>query len=363
VPHLLLEGKADLYEQFLASAANANLLDISEDFHFRIQTIEGPPLLLRHVCTHGQTTNHGELSDAFYALMLSYPPGEFSSVAPLAPPGSRPEAPTIHWHGANRSCINHHRNSRVTYLRLESATLLRALAAEAIAVAQLASLQAVAAPASLVQLIEALGEQLSGTNHQHHGAITEAFLRQLARELRQLLGPPRARNATAANHTSLAIEWMMARLPEAIGLERLAGALALTPRTVQASFRSELALSPMRWLKLARLSQLRQLLWNPDLAHLSIQQLMGRSGLSDTSLNRSCYREVYGASPKEQRRQAEAIQILHQAGVQESLHHHFDSPAAAIAYLHVLEQDQRFNHQHPKVTITITTSRPRSVDH
>lgn len=355
MPYLQLEGKADLYEHFLSSAAKANLVDISEDFHFRIQTIEGPPLLLREVRVNGKATNHGELSDAFYALMLSYPPGEFSSVAPLAQPGRQPLSPTLHWHLANRSCINHHRNSKVTFLRLESAALLRALSAEAIPVAQLANLQAVVAPASLVQLIDALGPQLSSAEHQQHQAITEGFLRRLAKELRELLGPPKARDTTAAWHTSLAIERMMAQLSEEISLNQLADALALAPRSVQACFKSQLALSPMRWLKLARLSQLRQLLWDPHLDHLSIQQLMARCGLSDNSLNRACYREVYGISPREQRRQVGAIQREQAAGFQDSLHHHFDTPEAAIQFLESLKELQGLDQNTIRVKISITT--------
>lgn len=340
MPHLLLEGKADLYEHFLSSTANANLVAITDDFHFQIQTLEGPTLLLRHVSTHGQATNHGELSDAFYALMLSHRPGGYSSRTPLNSSAPVGQTPSLHWHLSSRSCINHHRDSKVTYLRLESAALLRSFAAQAISVHQLESLQAVAAPVSLVHWIERLDQQLVGAEPQQHAAITEAFLNGLAQELRQLLGPPKTRDVNAANHVMMAMEAMLTRLNAPISLQELADSLALTPRTVQACFKNQLAISPMRWLKLARFSQLRQQLWDPDLAGRSLPQVMAECGLSDTSLNRRSYREVYGISPGEQQRQRKALTGSGQSLVHDSLHRMFDGPNAAIEYLQDLKNSQ-----------------------
>ena len=335
--YLLLEGKADLYEHFLSSTANATLVAITDDFHFKIRTLEGPTLLLRHVSTHGQATNHGELGDAFYALMLSHRQGGYSSRTPLNNGSPIPSTPTLHWHLSSRSCINHHRDSKVTYLRLESAALLRSFAAQAIAVGNLESLQGVAAPASLVHWIERLDQQLVGAEPQQHAAITEVFLNGLAQELRQLLGPPKTSDANTANHVAMALEWMLVRLNAPISLQELADALALTPRTVQACFKKQLNISPMRWLKLARLSQLRQQLWDPALARRSLPQVMAECGLSDTSLNRRCYREVYGISPGEQQRQRRALTGCGQSVMHDSLHRMFDGPDAAIDYLEDLK--------------------------
>jgi AraC-like DNA-binding protein len=354
LPHLLLEGKADRYEQFLSSSGKINLVDISDDFHFRIQTLEGPTILLRHVSTHGQVISHGELSDAFFALMLSYRPGGFSSSAPLGVSGPYPDTPTLHWHLANRSCVNHHCNSKVTYLRLESAALLRRLAAQAIAVSQLESLQGFAAPASLVQLIESMDQQLSSAEPQQHGSISEGFLIRLAEELRQLLGQPRPSDANAAGHASMAIEIMMSQLDAPVSLQQLAHEVALTTRSVQACFKSQLGLSPMRWLKLARISQLQQLLWHPDLANRSLPQLMARCGLTDTSLNRRCFREVYGISPMEQRRHARSVQQRYKIVMQDSLHHQFKSFKSAIRYLESLKPNER-NGANIRIAITIST--------
>lgn len=368
MPHLLLEGNAESYQNFLSSAPNATLVDASEDFYFQIQTIEAPALQLRHVSTHGQATNHGELPEAFMALMLSFRPGSYSSTSPLgetdplSETGQDSKAPTLHWHFANRSCINYHRNSKVTYLRLESAALLRELCAQAIAVSQLACLQGAAAPASLVHLIKDLSLQLANADIQQQPPLTEAFFNRLGQELRLLLGPPTASDANAAGHVSLAIEWMLNRLGEPISLQQLADAMSLTPRSVQACFKSVLAISPMRWLKLARISKLRQFLWSGDMKHLSIQQLMGRCGLSENSLNRQCYKNAYGVSPMEERRQAEAVQRKQGAIKKESKYCQFDNIKSAIQFLKKLNYLDSDTAQDHRIAIVISSSTAEASD-
>jgi hypothetical protein len=89
----------------------------------------------------------------------------------------------------------------------------------------------------------------------------------------------------------------------------------------------------MRWLKLARISKLRQFLWCGDMAHLSIQQLMGRCGLSDTSLNRQYYKDVYGVNPMEDRREARCIKKQDGEASKISGYYKFNSAKAAIQYL------------------------------
>lgn len=336
MPHLLLEGKADRYASFLTSKAKASLEEASEDFHFQIRTTESPGLLLRYVSTHGQASNHCELPDAFFALMLSFNPGGYSSTTPLSDSSPLPTGPSLHWHFANRSCVNHHRNSKVTYLRMESAALLRELSAQAIPVSQLACLQGVAAPESLLQLIEVLGLQLADADVREQVQLTEVFFKQLGQELRLLVGPPTASDANASGHVSLAIGWMLSRLSEPISLQKLATEISLTPRSVQACFKSVLAISPMRWLKLARISKLRQFLWCGDMAHLSIQQLMGRCGLSETSLNRQYYKDVYGNNPMEDRREAEYFKTQKSEAGKNSEYYKFSSTRAAIQYLESL---------------------------
>ena len=84
------------------------------------------------------------------------------------------------------------------------------------------------------------------------------------------------------------------------------------------------------------------------MAHLSIQQLMGRCGLSDTSLNRQYYKDVYGVNPMEDRREAEYIKTQNREPGKVSGYYKFSSTRAAIQLLEALidkngEEDQ--NHQ------------------
>ena len=336
MPHLLLEGKADRYASFLTAKAKASLEKASEDFHFQIRTTESPGLLLRYVSTHGQASNHRELPDAFFALMLSFNPGGYSSTTPLSGSSPLTTGSSLHCHFANHSCVNHHRNSKVTYLRMESTDLLRELSAQGIPVSRLACLQGAAAPESLLQLIEVLGLQLADADVREQVQLTEVFFKQLGQERRLLLGPPTASDANAAGHVSLAIGWMLGRISEPISLQKLATEISLTPRSVQACFKSVLAISPMRWLKLARISKLRQTLWCGDMAHFSIQQLMGRCGLSNTSLNRQYYKDVYGVNPMEDRREAEYIKTQDSEAGKVSGCYKFSSTKAAIQHLEAL---------------------------
>jgi AraC-like DNA-binding protein len=355
VPHLLLEGKADRYASFLTSKGGASLEKVSEDFHFQIRSIESPGLLLRDVSTHGQASNQSELPDAFFALMLSLNPGGYSSTTPLSDSSTLPTGPSLHWHFPNRSCVNHHHNSKVTYLRMESSALLRELSAQAIPVSQLACLQGAAAPESLLQLIEVLGLQLADADVREQVQLTEDFFNQLGQELRLLLGRPTASDANAAGHVSLAIGWMLSRLSEPISLQKLATEISLTPRSVQACFKSVLAISPMRWLKLARISKLRQFLWCGDMAHFSIQQLMSRCGLSDTSLNRQYYKDVYGVSPMEDRREAEYIKTQSSDASKISKYYKFGSTKAAIKYLEGLIDKDGQETQNYQVAMAINS--------
>jgi AraC-like DNA-binding protein len=129
---------------------------------------------------------------------------------------------------------------------------------------------------------------------------------------------------------------MLSRLSEQISLQKLATEINLTPRSVQACFKSVLAISPMRWLKLARISKLRQFLGCGDMAHLSIQQLMGRCGISNTSLNRQHYKDVYGVNPMEDGREAEYIRTQDSEAGKVSGYYKFSSTKAAIQHLEAL---------------------------
>ncbi|MFZ0409503.1 MAG: helix-turn-helix domain-containing protein [Cyanobium sp.] len=353
------EGRADHYQRFLEGCGKAfSLTRISEDFRFQIRTAESPSLLVRQVSTRGLVSHQIDCSDAFYGLMLSHRPGGFSTSAPLSADAAQPAAPTLHWHFPNQLATNHHHDSEVTYLRIESAGLLRQLALYGLRVDQLRNLQGLVSPAGLVQLFHSIDQRLvSITEASKRTAAVEEFLATLGQELRKLLTLPRVSSSSSARHVTAAIEHMAADLAAPLSLPQLSAQLGLTPRAVQVCFRSRLGISPMRWLKLARLSKLRQMLHCPDLSQLSYQALMARVGLSANTLNRQNYREIYGLTPAEDKLQAQ-LQQLRRADDhdQNSQYLQFSSTASAIAALRELEQQQRDPVPPSAFSISITVS-------
>ena len=360
-PYQQLEGTAEQYRHFLGGIHRSALTAISDDFSFQIRTLQTPSLILREVTTQGQASNQAECGDAFFGLMLSHGPGGFSSSAPLPAAGPEPFAPSLHWHWPNDLAHSHHRDSQVSYLRLESAGLLRQLALQHLRVDQLRRLQAVAASPGLIQLISSLQQRLNtSAEPDSRQQISDDFLPALGVQLRALLLQlhPEGGDATVASarHLDTAIRWLDQHLREAITLPQLAAELGLTPRAVQACFRSRLGLSPMRWLKLARLSQLRRHLHHPDHRHRSTQQLKTLVGLSSTSLNRQAYREIYGRSPAEDQHQLERQHhgAIEQASSYQSFQ--FSSTEAAILALEAIRQQQQQQSAEPNISITLTVA-------
>lgn len=360
-PFQRLEGTEEQYKNFLNGINQASLINISDNFNFQIRTLQTPSLILREVHTQGQASNQAECGDAFFGLMLSHGPGGFSSSAPLPAGGPEPYAPSLHWHWPNELAISHHLDSHVSYLRLESAGLLRQLALQHLRVDQLRSLQAVAASPGLIQLISSLQQRLNiSAEADSRQQLSDDFLVALGAQLQAQLLQSGESTSASARHLAAAIRWLDLHLHEAITLPQLAAELGLTPRAVQACFRSRLGLSPMRWLKLARLSRLRQHLHHPDHRHRSTQQLKTLVGLSSTSLNRQAYREIYGLSPAEDQHQLErhhhnAIELA--SSVQSF---QFSSAEAAILALETMRQQQQQQQQHqaaqPVVSITLTVA-------
>ena len=351
----LLEGTAEHYKRFLSDFNHASLINISEDFNFQIRSIETPSLLLREVSTQGQAVNRHQYGDAFFGLMLSHGPGQFSTGSALPPPGASPQQPSLHWHWPNELGASQHQDSQVTYLRLESAGLLRQLALQQIGVNQLRSLQGSAASGGMIQLISSLRHRLiSSRAAKGRQQILDDFLAALGLELRSLLLQPGQAQSSTASHVAAAIGWLDDHLAESITLSRLAAELGLTPRAVQACFRNRLGVSPMRWLKLARFSQLRRHLHDPDHRHRSSQQLKTLVGLSSNSLNRQIYREIYGLTMAEDQQQA---QLQNYTGVNlssDDQSFHFHSLEAAIAALQALQQPRTDQEEPALVSITVT---------
>jgi AraC-like DNA-binding protein len=353
-PQQLLEGTAEQYQCFLDTSSKASLIDISTDFNFQIRTLETPSLLLRDVTTRGQASNQSTYSDAFFGLMLSHGPGGFSTDSALPAETAEPQGPSLHWHWPNCLAFSHHRDSHVTYLRLESGGLLRQLAIHQLRLEQLHSLQAAAAPPSLVSLITALRHQLlTSTGIGQRQQVVDAFMTALGLELRTLLKRPGETSSASARHVAAAIERLSLDLSASTSLVQLASDLALTPRAVQACFASRLGISPMRWLKLARFSRLRQSLHGTNEQHLSLQQLMRQVGLSASTLNRVAYREVYRVSPAEDlaRGGLDHLADAEQSSRLETFH--FNALEAAISALQTMESQWREGTNHGDLAISI----------
>jgi AraC-like DNA-binding protein len=235
--------------------------------------------------------------------------------------------------------VSHHRDSRVTYLRLEVAALLRHLARAGLSVSALANLQARELPEALLELITQLGPRLAAAQAADQPALVEAFLADLCDQF-QAMGPAAADfKSAAALHVRDAIRLLVADPSSPPGLADLCEALALTPRAVQASFRSRLGIAPMRWLRLHQLSQLRGLLYSRPHGELSTEQLKRSCGLTATRSARESYREVYGLTPVEEQRRARLLVASGsgQISQQTSRQFHFTSTEQAINALRQIE--------------------------
>ncbi|MEB3361231.1 MAG: helix-turn-helix domain-containing protein, partial [Synechococcaceae cyanobacterium] len=96
--------------------------------------------------------------------------------------------------------------------------------------------------------------------------------------------------------------WMDDRLDKRFSLEELSGALGLSPRQLQYSFRDELGRSPMEEAKRLRLQRLRSLLGDPAQDQRSVAELMVASGLVASGVTSADYRHFWGENPSTTRR-------------------------------------------------------------
>jgi AraC-like DNA-binding protein len=361
VGQAFLEGRLDRYRDFLKQTTNAELLDASEDFCFEITSVETPNLVVREVNTRGQASNQYEQGDAFFGLMLSHGPGAFSTGAPLPPVPlslcSRSSPPALHWHLPNIRAVSNHRDARVTYLRIEAAGLLRHLALAGLSVAELANLQDRELPEALVQLITQLGPRLEGALAADQPALVEAFLADLCDQF-QAMGAAAAAKSASAFHVRDAIGLLVADPSSPPELADLSCALGLTPRAVQANFRSRLGIAPMRWLKLHQLSQLRRLLCSSQHGDLALKQQESACGLMATRSARESYREVYGLTPAEDQHRVQrwlTSRSSPPSSQQTTMQFLFPSTELAIAALRQIE-NQRPPGQDQTVMISINAA-------
>ncbi|MFN5119164.1 MAG: helix-turn-helix domain-containing protein [Cyanobacteriota bacterium] len=333
----VLAGSLEEYEDFIQKGFNASVLKASSDFAFQITTTEAPQLVVREVHTTGSASNHYEWGDAFFGLMLSHPPGWFSSSNSRHPePVQASEHHSLHWHFPDGLTNSHHLNSHVTYVRLESSQFLRALAASHLCIDQLQLLQGAWAQEPTIALISGLSQKLlQSPDCSSQTAICEQFLETLVEQLASMVPDTSRQQPTAAAHVAASIEILSSRHHQNLSLAELARELNLTTRAVQASFQARLQCSPMRWLKLYRLSQLRQLLMNPVHQGLSIQQLMQQCGLPSSGLSSQSYRSVYGRTPIVERTVALSRPVIRNSS--ESVQFQFRSPQEAIRKLEELQ--------------------------
>lgn len=350
----VLAGSLEEYEDFIQKGWNASLLEASSDFAFQITSTEASQLVVREVQTTGSASNHYEWGDAFFGLMLSHPPGWFSSTSPPPEPAQACKHHSLHWHFPDGITNSHHRNSRVTYVRLEASRLLRALAARHLCIDQLQQLQGARAQESMISLISGLSQRLlQAADSPGQAAVSEQFLESLVEQLATMAPDSPRQQPTAAAHVATSLEILSSRHHQNLSLAELARELNLTTRAVQASFQARLQCSPMRWLKLYRLSQLRQLLVNPVHQHLSIQQLMQQCGLPSSGLTSQSYRSVYGRTPIVERTLALSRPEIRSSS--ERVRYQFRSPQEAISKLEELkwQWNQLESAQTSAVSITL----------
>jgi AraC-like DNA-binding protein len=299
-----LKGNRDEYAHFLACTHNANLLDISSTFDFEIKSKEFSSLILRRISISGQCSNSYLLQDAFIGLMISLPGSGFSTRAN----GHLDLNPClhhrIHWHIAcDEEVYAHHHDSEMICIRIETCRLLRELAFRKIALSTITALDGQVASTGLIQLSEQIEQILeAGRSIADQDERADRLLGRLVDEL-QLMGSIKATKTSkaASTHVAESLQWLCSQSSVAvINLDQLARAIHVTPRTLQTSFQNQFSMTPMRWHKLWRVSQLHRRLINKQAPHLGVIKIIQASGLGAINTATRAYRQVYGRTPQEE---------------------------------------------------------------
>ncbi len=102
-----------------------------------------------------------------------------------------------------------------------------------------------------------------------------------------------------------AIEIMEANLAEALSLEELAAHIGLSRRQLERLFVKYLGQSPARYYLVLRLDRAWHLLYRSEFTILEIAM---RCGFVSASHFSKCYRQMYGKSPREERKHAASLQ-------------------------------------------------------
>ena len=299
-----VKGDRDDYAHFLARTHNANLLDVSSPFHFEIKSREFSSLILRRVSIRGQCSNSHHLQDAFIGLIIVRPGSGFSTGANGHSERKQHDHHSILWHFASDDKVyNHHYDSDAIYIRLETARFLRELAFKGLTFSTIIALHGQEASPGLIRLGEQAEIHLEKSlSPEEQDQWADQFLIDLIEEC-QVMGALKANRSSllSCHHVRAAIQWFCDQNSvAAINLEQLAKAIHATPRTIQASFQSQFKLTPMRWLKLWRLTQLHRLLFHNHAHHLNANAMIQASGLGSIDTANRAYRIIYDKTPLEE---------------------------------------------------------------
>jgi len=299
-----VKGNRDEYAHFLARTHNAHLIDISTTFDFEIKSKEFSSLILRRIRVRGQCSNSYLLQDAFIGLMISLPGSSFSTRANGNLDLKPCQHHRIHWHIAcDEEVYAHHLNSNMIYIRIETCRLLRELAFRKIPINALMALDGQEASRGLIRLCEEIEQRLEASgNFSDLDEWADWLLVQVVDEL-QLMGSIKASKISkAANmHVAESLRWLCSQISDAaINLDQLAKAIHVTPRTIQTSFQNQFNMTPMRWLKLWRLSQLHRRLLSKDASNPFAIEMIQASGLGAINTATRAYRQIYGRNPQEE---------------------------------------------------------------
>lgn len=297
-----IQGNRDDYAHFLARIHNATLIDVSSPFSFEIQGFETSSLIIRQVSVRGECSNTYRLPDAFIGLMIVYPGSGFST----AENGLSDLAPTaqhrLFWHvGGEKAVYGHHRNSRVLYLRLESCQLLRMLSQRGLALHDILAVHGRESSLELVRISEELLASI-GADHdiEDQDKIVDEYLQQLTMALHSLCSLHRSFSGLAcSSYVADSLDWLINNSARRISLQDLALALNVTPRTIQSSFQKQLAISPMRWLKLWRLNRLRRHIFRSQGSNFLLSKFVHECQLGSSRSIASTYRSIYGVTPQQ----------------------------------------------------------------
>jgi AraC-like DNA-binding protein len=216
----------------------------------------------------------------------------------------RRDYPSIHCHFAcDERVYSHHLDSHVFYIRIEASRFMLELAFRGLGIASIMALNGKEASTNLIRLCEPAERLIeSTTSPQGQDQWADQLLVDLMDELK-VMATMKADHSSrsAGKHVIASLQWLDNQsAATAINLDQLAKAINVTPRTIQTSFQNRFKMTPMRWLKLWRFSQLHRLLFHKDGQLNNANTLIMESGLGSITTASRGYRAIYGRTPQEE---------------------------------------------------------------